>query len=342
MKPGTDLVLRYLMISALAFALAVLIADTAEGAQPTVPAYDAPGAFSVNASDETWRDAKRERDVPVKVYAPASRDEQATFPVVLFSHGLGGSREAGRLWAAHWASHGFIVLALQHAGSDEGLWKDRAAGNIEANLKGGMTFSNLALRVGDVRFAIDEIGRRAQASESPWKRADPARIGMSGHSFGAQTTLAVTGQKSPGLSGQAGLEPRIRAAIALSPNARNKMNLPRQFGDIRVPFFSVTGTEDGSVLGDGTTWQDRTLPHEHMPDGGKYLVVYDGADHMVFGGQEIRRRAKTARDAEVQRRVQASTLAFWKTHLQDDKAAAGWLLDGFPKMLGAQDQYKTK
>ena len=165
---------------------------------------------------------------------------------------------------------------------------------------------------------------------------------MSGHSFGAQTTLAVTGQKSPNLAGQSGLETRIVAAVAFSPNARNKSNLSRQFGDIRIPFFSVTGTEDGSVLGDGTTWQDRTLPYENMPADGKYLMVLDGADHMVFGGQEIRRRAKTSNDDGAQRKVKAATLAFWKAHLEDDNAAKAWLTSDFPKSLDGKDTFSVK
>lgn len=335
-----DIHLRYLALSALAFAFAALNVDNARSFETA--ALDKPGTFRVELSEDTWNDAQRKREVPVKLYAPRAADSKQKFPVILFSHGLGGSRAAGTLWANHWASHGFIVVSMQHGGSDETLWKGRSVENVESNLKAGMTLSNLGLRVGDVRYVIDDIERRANAGEGIWKNADPSRIGMSGHSFGAQTTLAVTGQKSPNLAGQSGLDSRIAAAIAFSPNARNKSNLARQFGDIRIPFFSVTGTEDGSVLGDGTTWQDRTLPFESMPAGGKYLMVLDGADHSVFGGQEIRRRAKTSNDDAVQRNVRAATLAFWKAHLEGDKSAQMWLVEDFKKSIAEKDRFSAK
>ena len=70
------------------------------------------------------------------------------------------------------------------------------------------------------------------------------------------------------------------AAIAFSPNARNKTNLARQFGDIKLPFFSITRSDDGSILDDGTRPEHRRLPYENMAPGQKYLVVFSGGDHI--------------------------------------------------------------
>jgi hypothetical protein len=175
---------------------------------------------------------------------------------------------------------------------------------------------------------------------------------MSGHSFGAQTTLAIVGQKAGILGGQSGLDTRIVAAIAFSPNARNKRHVARQFGDIQIPFMSITGTKDGSILDDGTRYQDRMLPYENMPAGGKYLLVFDGGDHMVFGGHELgARRSHTARDREIQSNVKAATVAFWNATLKHDESAGEWLnprLDSagnsgtFKSMLNAEDTFETK
>ena len=38
-----------------------------------------------------WQDAKRNRPVPVKIYHPVTEGE--SLPVIIFSHGLGGSRD---------------------------------------------------------------------------------------------------------------------------------------------------------------------------------------------------------------------------------------------------------
>src|SRR5256885_814593 len=82
----------------------------------------------------------------------------------------------------------YLVVQMQHAGSDEALWKGKTPAEIPSAMKAGMTLQNLLSRIGDVHFAIDEIARRTKAGEGPFARADADRIGMSGHSFGAQTT----------------------------------------------------------------------------------------------------------------------------------------------------------
>ena len=56
-------------------------------------------------------DKARKREVPVKIYLKPSAKPQ---PVVLFSHGLGGSRDASPYLGKHWAEHGYIAVFVQH------------------------------------------------------------------------------------------------------------------------------------------------------------------------------------------------------------------------------------
>jgi predicted dienelactone hydrolase len=51
-------------------------------------------------------DSDRNREVPVKIYLNSSTEPQ---PVVLFSHGLGGSRNASPYLGNHWAENGYIA-----------------------------------------------------------------------------------------------------------------------------------------------------------------------------------------------------------------------------------------
>ena len=309
--------------------------------------FGSAGAYRVDAALQSWRDNVRMRDVPVKLYFPVVGKTEMlapTFPVVLFSHGLGGSREGGRRWAEHWASHGYVVVALQHAGSDESLWKGAPPREVAGKMKAGMTLSNLTLRIDDVHFVIDEVTRRTEVGEVAFANADPQQLGMSGHSFGAQTTLAVAGQKSPTAITVNFIDKRIQSAIAFSPNARNQNALPRQFGDIKPPFFSITGTEDGSILDDGSKPEQRRSPFENMPAGQKYLAVFDGGDHMVIGGHGFGlRRPETARDKKIQLDVMAGTLAFWNATLKKDAAARDWLeKGGFRATLSPKDVFEYK
>jgi predicted dienelactone hydrolase len=250
--------------------------------------------------------------------------------VVLFSHGLGGSRDGGSVWAEHWASHGYLVLHLQHPGSDESLWKNRAGNPLE-NLKQGMNARQLVVRVEDVGFALAELKRRCAAAEPALAGADPSRVCMAGHSFGAQTTQAVAGQRFllP-MTAQRELasETLIKAAIAFSPNARGKAgNLDRRFGSVKMPFLSLTGTNDIVPQLSDQPASDRLLPYQHMPPGGKVLVNFEGADHMVFSGSNLR-RSETPLDRAVQEDVKAVTLAFLNAYLRGDATAEKWLSSG--------------
>src|SRR5688572_15177973 len=69
-----------------------------------------------------WKDSKRDRVVPVKVYFPETRSKP--LPVIIFSHGLGGTREAYEYLGRAWAGNGFVSVHLQHAGSDDSVWRD--------------------------------------------------------------------------------------------------------------------------------------------------------------------------------------------------------------------------
>lgn len=320
--------LRYLAVSAAACLLALFIAQSEAFAQTKV-------AQEVSSRNEVWRDEKRSRDVPVRIVAPAAGT--TTAPVILFSHGLGGSLEGGKLWAREWAANGYIVVTLQHAGSDEGIWKDKPRLERAKAMKEAMTARNLVLRMDDVKFVLDDMARRQKEDDAFWKQADLKRIGMSGHSFGSRTTMAVSGQSLGPMAMAA--DPRITAAIAFSPNVNKRAgSLDAQFANIRMPLFSITGSKDGEIMGDGTKAEDRTLPFEHMPAPDKYLAFFEGGDHMVFGGHNTR----TSLDRDIQEDVKALTLAFWNAYLKQDGKAKAWLKGDARSILADKDTLRFK
>ncbi|MFN0011668.1 MAG: alpha/beta hydrolase family protein [Phycisphaerales bacterium] len=91
-------------------------------AMPTAEALAAPGRYTFTTVDQTWHDAGRERDVPVRIYTPVASTTPSgpaePWPVIVFSHGAGGSREGYAYAGRHLASHGYLVILPQHAGSD--------------------------------------------------------------------------------------------------------------------------------------------------------------------------------------------------------------------------------
>lgn len=291
-------------------------------------AYAAP-ADAIITCDAQWRDAARGRDVPVRIRMPAGT---ARVPVILFSHGLGGSLDGGTNWAVAWAKAGFIVVNLQHPGSDRSII---GSGRILA----AIAPAQLVARVDDVHFVLDELGRRPRQGACDLRRADPARVGMSGHSFGAHTTQAIAGQRFP-VAGVAA-DPRIRAAIAFSPSPPMRGSDVAAFGAIAIPFFSITGTEDAAPITPNITAKDRERPFRAMPPGGKYLLVLEGANHMVFNAQDGLRGPASTATPHIRDTVIAATILFWRSTLLGD-TTAGAALARFGATLPSEDRFEQK
>lgn len=288
-------------------------------------------AAPADVIDLTWHDPARARDLPVRLRVPAGSGEA---PLILFSHGLGGSRAGGTRWGEHWAANGFFCVHLQHPGSDESVWKDKSPFAGIAGLRGAMTAENGLARLADVRFAIAECVRRRAAGETPFARIDVSRIGMSGHSFGARTTLAVAALAE---------DARVKAAIALSPvGERGEAANRARAGRVRMPFLSITGTEDRVPLVDDISPAERRLPFAFMPAPDKYLLVLDGADHMVFNGEPDARRWSEANRTVHAPLVETVSLAFWRAHLLGDAPALAWLRGPEPARLAAAGEWQLK
>ncbi len=321
--------------------------------------YASPGPFPVGSLLEQWRDDARDREVPVKIYFPqpsqaakasdnGGRTKGKTrFPVIVHSHGLGGSRHGYAYLGRHWASHGYVVVHLQHKGSDEDVWKNKrtTAERMKAMREAVRVLENAANRPRDVRFALDELAKLNARHDGPLAgRMDLTRVGASGHSFGAYTVLAVIGQKFLGLFGR-GIslrDPRIKAAVVMSPTVpARKRRLDEVFGSITIPTFYMTGTDDDSPIGE-TTAADRPLPFQHSKGKDQYLLVFSGGDHMIFSGRP-RTWSGGQRDAHFQRLIRMSTIAFWNAYLKDDRAAKQWLAGGgFQAVLAPGDTFQKR
>jgi len=276
-------------------------------------AAQAAPADGVTICDAAWHDAARNRDVPVRIRMPQGSGKA---PVILFSHGLGGSLDGGTNWAQAWAKAGFVVVNLQHPGSDRSII---ASGRIAT----AMAPAQLVARVDDVHFVLDELGRRPREGACDLRRADLAHIGMSGHSFGAHTTQAIAGQRFP-VAGIAG-DPRVKAAVAFSPSPPMRGSDATAFGGIGIPFFSITGTQDAAPITPNITAKDRERPFRAMPPGDKYLLVLKGANHMMFNAQDGLRGPASTAPPHIRDTVIAATILFWRAELRGDAAARAQL-----------------
>ena len=295
-------------------------------------------------TNETWTDAASQRDLPVRLRWPDAALFAGPWPVVIFSHGLGGTREGGSVWGEAWAAAGFVVVHLQHPGSD--LDAVRAVTTTFTDQRALRSLAGpqqLLARLRDVGFALDEISRRHAASQGRWAMARPTLVGLSGHSFGAHTTMGMAGQRYPGFEGIA--EPRLASFIAFSPTVPVIGDARRAFDRLNRPLLSITGTRDADVVGVGATPERRMAVFGALPPGNKAHLVLQEADHMSFAGQTGRAAEIVPREA-VTRALQAAhhalvaaiTSDWWRVTLQADATAQARLIA--PRDLGAGDVWQ--
>lgn len=276
-----------------------------------VPALSAP------VCDGAIADPSRGRSIPVRVRMPETGPAKA--PVILFSHGLGGSVEAGTLLAQQWARAGFLVVHFQHPGSDHSVWKGQQGGF--GKLKAAAGGQQLQDRVLDMGRVAEAVAGGAKVGACNLGQGDATRMGAAGHSFGAHTVLALAGQTF-GPRGAAGRNPRFRAVAALSPMSpgNDAANAPAAFGDIRIPVLAATGSADGSPLARDRSLEEvvaaraavfPALPASRTGNGHVGLWL-QGATHSDFGGNARGRRQS---DGHVVAVTTAATTAFFRAHL---------------------------
>jgi len=344
---------RGAIITWMVLALAQMLAGGQARGQAAEAYKKAPGPCVVQTVLYDWVDTARNREVPVKIYYP--KEEKGPFPVIIFSHGLGGSREGYAYLGNHWASYGYVSVHLTHKGSDTEVWRGHAEDVMGAMKSAASDWRNAISRAQDVHFAIDQVTKLNGEENSPLKgRLDLEHIGMAGHSFGAWTTLAVIGQ------GAAALErtplrfadPRVKAAIAMSApvSAAMKGQVDTTYSRIKTPCFHMTGTLDTSPIAD-TPAEDRRIPYDHITGADQYLVTFEGGDHMVFSGVKRQNLALTGlprgaggeKDAVFQDLIREGSTAFWDAYLRNDEKAKKWLADGgFEAALGKEGKFEKK
>ncbi len=211
----------------------VLWMGGAQAQEPDDPSL--PGAYAVGYRLTEATDNSRDREtggrtLPLHLWYPASSTEgfsPATYPVsdflqlpallayreapllgdrrwplLVFSHEFDGTPTQSTPLMETLASHGFVVVAVDHIGNSQSpspLPKDAAEAAAD--------------RVPDISFAIDTLLQRAQDPLSLWYRAvDPFRIGVTGHSFGGAAAMGI----AVGEFGGGAADPRVRAIMPVA------------------------------------------------------------------------------------------------------------------------------
>lgn len=209
------------------------------------------------------------------------------YPLVAFTHGLGGIRFQSANLTEFMASHGFVVVAPDHTY------------NTLLDLDDSMLGIVALERPGDVSSAIDFVLEHERFAEL----VDPdAPIGVAGHSFGAVTSLAVGGaeidveqaldyceaEDGPGcgyfradLSIEGALvgaaDPRVTALASLAPGVWFLFGEDGENLQDTVPALLIGATQD-TVL----EYETEFLPTAERVGGPKKVVTLTDAGHWGF------------------------------------------------------------
>lgn len=271
-----------------------------------------PGPYSVSARNAPW--SVQEQALTLRVVRPI---REGRYPLLLFSHGFASDIDQYDALLRHWASHGYISIAVRHpdaGGTINAIWASLRLGNEAL----------VARRVQQLRAVLDHLPSIDRAEPGLLQRIDESRIAAAGHSFGAFSAqqlggaAAVIPESGVRIEGR---DPRIQAVVALSPPGEMFDIINEQsWLQMDTPMLATTGTwdVDGRFV---TQWRQHALSFETAPPGDKHLLVVEGADHYL--GRLI---CRTNRDAPPQRdalrMVQVASTAFLAAQLRDQ--SAGW------------------
>ncbi|MEI7932049.1 MAG: hypothetical protein WCI21_03210 [Alphaproteobacteria bacterium] len=275
-------------------------------------------------------DPVSKRKVPTRIYYPA---KAGRYPVILFSHGFGGALNAFANTGRIWASHGYVVLHPTHIDSvanpdpavdpaDAVIMRrvlavrgtpDPAARQALVLLIEKPYF--LASRLRDIAFLQDALhGKLPGIPAEVLKRCNLSKMGMSGHSYGAYTTLIVSGAKLNPAS-VTPVPTGFLAGMSISGQGAGRMGLSEaSFPTITRPLMAITGTRDIGAANETPPW--RLHGYDMSAPGHKYAVVVEGFAHGDFDPAAGEPNAVKG-DA-----LHALQLDFWNAALKGQ--SAGW------------------
>ncbi len=285
-----------------------------------------PGPYRVSeVRDLVLRDARRDKDVHVRIFYP---EAAARYPVIIFSHGAGGSQNCCEALTAHWASYGYVTIQPTHEDStvqrrDGGEENVRFMQAVRDALKQPPLWQS---RPRDISFVLDSLPELQRLAPVLAGKIDAQHAGVGGHSMGSFTTEAVAGAlvDLPGKPGTNLADARVKAALCLSPQGPGQFGLTEtSFRTMHVPFLGVTGSQDNLGPMANADWHKQ--PFELSPAGDKYHVFIEGASHMSFISAQMSAPGRAQQADDILSYTNSVSLAFWDAYLKNDSSAQEYL-----------------
>ena len=306
---------------------------------------------------------------PFELQGGAYRDAPAlsegSFPLILLSHGFTGYRTQMFYLGEHLASHGYVVVGIDHSGSTNADIKD------ESDRPAGFV-NTLYNRARDQQFLLDYFADQTSPVEAI---VDTDRAAIIGHSMGGFGAINTVGGcydfkseffKQGGVptaialvlpfplnscfGGGEQLDPRWKAVQLLAPwGGEASVHDIDAMAKITVPTFYLAGDQDNTS---GFKNGIKRL-HERTGSEHNYLLVFANARHNI--GPHPAPAASFATDFELghyfdpawntetlNRVVEHMSLAFLDCHVKADPARCAYLptRESSQQYKGADHQFE--
>ncbi|MDG4833138.1 chlorophyllase [Solwaraspora sp. WMMD1047] len=254
----------------------------------TPPAGRAPAERFDTATRQLEFTRGENRPLDVTVWYPVGVGgdvARGRFPVVLFSHGLGGRPADYRTLLSGWAAAGFVVAAPSYPHTSRGVADFQLLDVINQPADASHVLTGL--------LALDD-----RAGDPFQGHLDPERVAAAGHSAGGVTTIGLF---------TAGRDDRLDAGIVLAGSA---LGVGTAFSGASAPQLFIHGELDEVV-----SYQSGLAAYDRVPWPKAMLSLPDG-DH----GGSLSRSGDPAL-----RVVAETTVEFLRWSLYGDPAAKGRL-----------------
>ena len=240
-------------------------------------------------------DQERRREIPVDVYWSA--EVSPSKPLIVFTHGLGSVRIELRYLAEHLASHGYVVAALEHPGSNETHVRNALMAKVPV-----LEAEEFLNRPKDISFLLDQFKTLNQTAGPLQGKLAPELVMVIGYSLGGSTALSIAGaelqltqlkKRCPGniLAYSLGenaqcfakelpedryqlRDPRVKAAIALSPTT-SLLYGETGLTQVAVPTLITSGSADKTT----PLLTEQVIGFDKIPSP-KWLVGFIGGTHL--------------------------------------------------------------
>lgn len=204
------------------------------------------------------------------------------YPIIIFSHGSGGLRFQNYPQCTHMASHGYVVVSVDHEENTAyNLIMGANARDNNVLVKSGVTD-----RPADLKFVLNELKKRNEdANDMFYKMVQPDNVGVTGHSLGGTTALAaprfVKDVKFKALIPQVAAinGSYITGGIVLTEIAGIT---EKHLGDIPIMIMASRGDSFLTYEKESKLYYEKTLLSEPYFKADRFMLTLDRGGHITY------------------------------------------------------------